>query len=102
MRVAPLTKGVTGVTSGTGIIMELSWMNENQVFFHTFWEIAWDGSKIYFVPVNQCRDLFDEGDNFGANPVEGGEFTGDHEWVITYIPSLGPISIHPERPLLDF
>ena len=64
MRVAPLTKGVTGVTSGTGIIMELSWMN--------------------------------------ANPVEGGEFTGDHEWVITYIPSLGPISIHPERPLLDF
>ena len=71
MRVAPLTKGVTGVTSGTGIIMELSWMNENQGFFHTFWEIAWAGSKIYFVPVNQCRDLFDEGNNFGANPVEG-------------------------------
>ena len=46
-------------------------MNENQGIFHTFWEIAWAGSKIYFVPVNQCRDLFDEGNNFGANPVEG-------------------------------
>jgi hypothetical protein len=49
----------------------ISWMNENQGIFHTFWEIAWAGSKIYFVPVNQCRDLFDEGNNFGANPVEG-------------------------------
>ena len=82
------------------IYEQLSWMNYpyNQGFFHTFWEIAWAGSEIYFVPVNQCRD------QLWCEPGGGSESTGDDEWVITYIyiPSLGLISIHAERPLLEF